>query len=150
MSTECTKSNLLSHFLAAILYRAEKAIKEVPDHYPKLQLGNGVRTPIEILSHISHVLKCAHSVFEQYDSLCQPPIGSWEDEVLRFYDIVEELKKSLSKGLPSRDRIAEKLLQGPLSDAMTHVGQLSMLRRVAYDPIPAENFFDADIKATDS
>jgi len=141
------KSNLLRHFLATILYRAQKAIKEVPANYPNLQLGNGVRTPIEILSHISHVLTCAHSVFKHYDSLCQPPIGSWEDEVLRFYEIVKQLKKSFSKGLPNRDRIAEKLC--PLSDAMTHVGQLSMLRRIADNPIPAENFFDADIEVTD-
>ncbi|XEC96691.1 hypothetical protein AB6A23_09225 [Paenibacillus tarimensis] len=149
MFTDYTESKLLRHFLATILYRAEKAIKGVPDNYPNLQIGKDVRSPIEILSHISHVLTCAHSVFEHYDSLIPPSIGSWEEEASRFYEIVEKLDKSLFKGLPNRKRIAEKLLQGPLSDAMTHVGQLSLLKRMADQPIPAESFFDADIKLID-
>jgi hypothetical protein len=144
-SMEDIQSKLLRHFIATTVYRIEKAIKNVPDVFPNLKLGKGVRSPLEILSHISHVLTCAHSVFEQYDSLITPPIGSWEEEVTRFYDIVRKLDESLSNGFPNRDRIAEKLLQGPLSDAMTHVGQLSMLKRMVDEPIPAESFFDAQI-----
>jgi hypothetical protein len=146
VNMESIESKLLRHFIATIVYRGEKAIKDAPNNYQYMQIGKGVRSPIEILSHISHVLTFAHSVFEQYDSLESAQVGTWEEEIMRFYEIVGKLDKSLSKGLPIRDRIAEKLLQGPLSDAMTHVGQLSMIRRIADDPIPAESFFDADIK----
>jgi hypothetical protein len=39
----------------------------------------------------------------------------------------------------------ERLLQGPFSDAMTHAGQLAMLRRLAGSPVPPENFIVAAI-----
>jgi hypothetical protein len=143
------ENDLLRHYIATLVYRVEKAIRNVPNNYPLLQVGKDVRSPVEVLSHISHVLLCAHSVFEHYESLESPPIGTWQEEVMRFYKIVEKLDKSLVVGLPKRERIAKKLLQGPLSDAMTHVGQLSMLRRLADDPIPPENFFDAKIGVRD-
>ncbi|WP_141430620.1 hypothetical protein [Bacillus sp. 03113] len=136
---------LLRHFLATIAYRANKVIHEVPLEYPDLRIGEGVRSPKEILSHISFVLTCAHSVFHHYDELKEFEVGSWELEVKRFYEIIGILDNALSHGLPQRDKIAEKLLQGPLSDAMTHVGQLSMLRRMANSPIQGENFFNANI-----
>jgi hypothetical protein len=37
------------------------------------------------------------------------------------------------------------LIQGPIADALTHVGQIAMLRRLAGCPIPGENYFAADI-----
>jgi hypothetical protein len=139
-------NDLLRHFLNTLVYRGEKAILEAPSSYPFLKIGKGVRSPIEILCHISHVLTCAHSVFINYDSLEEPQAGSWDKELEKFFGIVKKLDKALSDGLPDREKIAEKLLQGPLSDAMTHIGQLSMLRRLADDPIPKENFFDANIQ----
>jgi hypothetical protein len=141
--------NLLRHYIATIVYRLEKAIRNAPPDYPTMRIGNGVRTPVEILSHISFVLTCAHSVFQHYERLEEPEAGSWKEEIERFYQIVDKLDKSIAKGLPDRERIAEKLLQGPLSDAMTHVGQLAMIRRMANDPIPGENFFDAPIRIKD-
>jgi hypothetical protein len=150
MDTERAESHLLRHYLATLVYRADKAIKEVPDHYPHMQLGKGVRSPIEILSHMTDVLTYAYSLFADGSRTTERrQIGTWEEEVGRFYSIVEKLDRSLSRGLPNTDRIAERLLQGPLSDAMTHVGQLSMLKRLADDPIPAESFFDAAIRAAD-
>jgi hypothetical protein len=140
------ESNFLRHYIATIVYRLDKAIKNAPDIYPYFKIGNGVRSPVEILSLISFVLTCAHSVFHNYDCLEEPEVSTWEVEIKRFYDIIEKLDKAISAGLPQRERVVEKLLQGPLSDAMTHIGQLSMLRRMANDPLPKENFFDANIE----
>jgi hypothetical protein len=41
----------------------------------------------------------------------------------------------------------ERLFQGPVADALTHVGQLAMLRRLAGCPIKGENYFRAEIAA---
>lgn len=95
------------------------------------------------------MLTCAHSVFHHYERIGEPAAGTWEEEIDRFYGIANKLDEAIAAGLPDRERIAEKLLQGPLSDAMTHVGQLAMLRRMANDPIPSESFFHAPIRVRD-
>lgn len=119
--------DLLRHFIATLVYRLEKAIRDAPPAYPGLGIGNGVRTPVEILSHINFVLTCAHSVFHHNDRLEESEAGTWEEEIDRFHQIVDKLDKAVSAGLPDRDRIAEKLLQGPLSDAMTTLRELSTM-----------------------
>ena len=75
-------------------------------------------------------------------------LPSFQAEVFRFHEVLEDLGNLLEQETP-RDEVSwEKLLQGPLSDAMTHVGQLAMLRRLAGSPIPPENFIRAGIRAT--
>lgn len=138
-------SYMLRHFLAALKYRASKAILNARDNFPNFEAGTGVRSPVEILHHISHVLRCAQSVFDQKVHLGIEQ-KCWHEEVTQFYQELETLNRCLSMGLPERERIFEKLLQGPLSDAMTHVGQLAMLRRMSGDPIPGESFFEAPIR----
>jgi hypothetical protein len=48
-----------------------------------------------------------------------------------------------------KERTEEQLLQGPLADAMTHIGQLAILRRLASSPIPKESFDEAVIRPGD-
>lgn len=138
------KSEMLRHFLAALAYRGTKAIKNAPAHYPDLEVEKGVKPPRQLLAHISGVLTYAHSFYEHYETTWFTT-ESWEREVTRFYDILQKLDVSFAEKTP-RAITEEKLLQGPLSDAMTHVGQLCMLRRLADSPIPSENFIFADIK----
>jgi hypothetical protein len=138
------KRETLRHFLASIAYHATKAIKDAPGSYPETYIGKGVRTPRKILSHISGVLTYAHSFLEQYDNTWLN-LEPWEFEVQRFYEILSKLDKSLRAG-KLKGVSEEQLLQGPLSDAMAHVGQLLMLRRMADAPVPSENFIYADIR----
>jgi len=141
---EAEKRKMLRHFLASIAYRATKAIKNAPETYPNLHIGKGVRTPLRILHHITGVLTYAHSFFEHYDTTyCE--IRSWNAEVDAFYNILSKLDKSFQEKNPNQVT-EEQLLHGPLSDSMTHVGQLLMLRRVADSPVPSENFIFADIR----
>lgn len=135
----------LRHFLAVLKYRCEKVIRDCPRNYPNFEVGFGVRTPIEILSHISYVIRCAQTIFND-SIIIEVELDSWETEVNRFYTDLQYLDNLIAKGLPFRERITEKLLQGPLSDAMTHVGQLSMIRRIEGTPILGESFFDVEIK----
>jgi hypothetical protein len=136
---------LLRHFLAVLVYRCSKSIIEAPPNYSDFEPGYGIRTPKQILSHMSRVLRFAHSLFVPSDDL-EVETGSWEEEVERFYKIVDALDKSVADGLPDREQIADKLLQGPLSDAMTHVGQLAMIRRMVEAPVPYESYFNAAIE----
>jgi hypothetical protein len=70
------------------------------------------------------------------------------EEIIRFHEMVEDLARHIGTGSPLLGRMSpERLLQGPFSDAMTHAGQLAMLRRLAGVPVPPENFIVADIKA---
>jgi hypothetical protein len=137
------KKEMLRHFVASIAYHATKEIQDVPNSYPEFNAGQGVRTPRQILHHITGVLTYAHSFFEDYDTTyfeSQP----WEVEVNCFYDILHKLDKSFQEKSP-REVSEEQLLQGPLSDAMAHIGQLLMLRRLSGSPVPSENFIFADI-----
>jgi hypothetical protein len=136
--------DILRHFLASIAYHATKAIKNAPDNYPELDMGMGVRRPMEILNHISSVLTYAHSFYDNYDStwLENEP---WKEEVNRFYQILTRLDRSIQEKIP-KGVTYKQILQGPFSDAMAHTGQLLMLRRLAGSPVPSENFIYADIE----
>jgi hypothetical protein len=71
-----------------------------------------------------------------------------QSEIDRFHEVLEELSKLLEGISPLHGINELQLLQGPLSDVMTHIGQLSLLRRLYGSPVPPENFIYADISAT--
>jgi hypothetical protein len=135
---------VLRHLLAVLRYRCAKAINNSQEPFSKFEVGYGVRTPLEILYHINSVLRYAQSILDSNIELHRE-MRSWNEEVEQFYIEVDILDVCISDGIPDRDRIVEKLLQGPLSDVLTHVGQLSMMRRISGDPIQGENFLEADI-----
>jgi hypothetical protein len=139
-----TERELLRHFIASIAYHATKAIANTPENYPEFNVGYGVRTPRQILHHMTGVLSYAHSFYEEYETTYFPH-KDWKGEVKHFYEILEKLDKSVKKDNPYGVSL-EQILQGPLSDAMAHTGQLLMIRRIAGSPIPAENFIYADIQ----
>jgi hypothetical protein len=135
---------LLRHFLATLGYRAGKVIRGAPADFAEFGAGHGVRKPVEIVSHMSAVLAHALS-FLGGPTPIPSEIGTWDREVRRFYGLLRELDRSFESGATLAGRTEEQLLQGPLADAMTHVGQLAMLRRLASSPIPKESFDEASI-----
>lgn len=138
------KRQLLKHFLAAIAYRTQKALRDAPASYATYRAAEGVRTPHEILFHMSSVLGYARTCFigGDYRPAVKPALT---EEVERFHETLEDLGLLLEQETPLRGTTPERLLQGPLADAMTHAGQLAMLRRLAGSPIPPENFIVAAI-----
>jgi hypothetical protein len=139
------KQILLRHFLAALAYRTQKALRDAPADFGSLRAGHGVRTPARLVFHMTNVLGYARTCFVGGEY--RPDrLPSLEDEVTRFYDVLQDVARHIEVGTPLREGMtAERLLQGPFSDAMTHAGQLAMLRRFAGDPVPPENFIVADI-----
>lgn len=138
---------VLRHFLATLAYRTQKALRGAPVNFADFSAGGGTRTPRELVRHMASVLGYARTFFiggvfraESLDSL--------EAEVDRFHGIVADLAQILDSGSMLRDITPEQLLQGPFADAMTHAGQLALLRRLAGAPVASENFIYADISAT--
>ena len=139
------KSSMLRHFLAAIAYRTQKALRGAPDGFGDFSAGNQIRTPAELVRHMTSVLGYARTFFTG-GSYRPEPLPTLEQEVSRFHEMLHDLASHIESGDELLDGMTpERLLQGPFADAMTHSGQLAMLRRLEGSPIPPENFIVARI-----
>ncbi len=137
---------LLRHFLAALAYRTQKALRDAPSSFAAFRAGDKTRTPHELVRHMTSVLGYA-STFFTGGKYRPEPLPTFDDEVRRFHEVLADLSAHLERGTPLIDIAPERLLQGPLADAMTHAGQLALLRRLSGSPIPPENFVFARISA---
>ncbi|HYM10829.1 MAG TPA: hypothetical protein VEU62_08850 [Bryobacterales bacterium] len=140
------KRELLRHTVATLAYRGGKAVRGAPAGFAGFRAGEKTRTPGEILAHIGDLLDWALGLakgkYEWHDS---PPLA-WNQEVARFFAALEAFDACLASELPLGSA-AEKLFQGPIADALTHVGQIAMLRRLVGAPVRGENYFRAEIVA---
>ena len=136
---------LLRHFVAAIAYRSAKALRDAPSTFATFEAGQKSRTPRQLVRHMSGVLNYALArVHEPRAPLADRT--SYEKEVERFFALLREFAEHLQE-LELGDAAAERLLQGPLADVMTHIGQLALLRRLSGSPVPPENFYRAAVDA---
>jgi len=143
---ENEKRVMLRHFLAALAYRTQKAIRGAPDDYWTFDAGNRVRTPHELICHMRSVLGYARTFFIGGNYPFPVP-GNIQEDVAAFHEMLADLGRHLEQSTPLTDMTEEQLLQGPFADAMTHAGQLAMLRRMHGSPVPPENFIVAEISA---
>jgi hypothetical protein len=143
------KAHMVRHFLASLAYRFHKAVADAPEGFDKLEPGFGIRPPLIIVRHMNGVLGYGKVAVEtgNYDYWHHHPSLDWKGEIGLIHEKLQEIDTVLASTEDIEGERLERLLQGPLSDAMTHVGQLAMLRRIAGSPIHAENFFKAAIKA---
>lgn len=139
------KRALLRHFLSALAYRTQKALRGAPPEFGTFSVGGQVREPRELVRHMTSVLGYARTYFLG-GRYWPEPLPELADEIARFHAMLSDLSQLLASDTPLSGTTPEQLLQGPFSDAMTHVGQLAMLRRLAGLPIPPENFIVADIR----
>jgi hypothetical protein len=137
---------LLRHTVATVTYRGGKALRGAPDSFASFHVGDKTRTPAQILAHMGDLFDWALSIAlgKQiwHNSLPLP----WNAEVERFFATVKKFDDYLASSEPL-DAPAEGLFQGPVADALNHIGQIAMLRRLAGCPILGENYFKADIAA---
>jgi hypothetical protein len=139
------KRDLLRHALATLAYRAEKTVRGVPAGFESFGVGDRPRTPAKILAHLGDLLDWALTQAEGHQAWHDSAPLPWGDEMSRFFDSLRRLDEYLASDSPLAVS-PEKLFQGPISDALTHVGQLAMLRRMAGSPILGENYYKADIE----
>lgn len=140
------RTTLLRHFLAALAYRTSKALRGAPEGFGEFRVSPGVRTPTELVRHMTSVLGYARTFF--VGGRYRPPEReSLRETVTDFHRMLADLSCHLESGDELREITPQQLLQGPLSDAMSHAGQLALLRRLQGRPIPPENFVRAEIDA---
>lgn len=140
-----TKRTLLRHALATLAYRGGKAIIDEPEGFANFQTGAGTRTPQEILAHISDVLDWGFGFVSGAGGWNPSESESWDQSVERFFVSIEQLDAFFASDQPLKVS-EERIFQGPIADALTHVGQLAMLRRLAGAPIRGENYVRAEIE----
>lgn len=136
--------HLLRHLVAAIAYRSSGVLKETPEGYAELSIGHDVRAPREILSHMTNVLAYVLGKLRNEERK-RHPLLAWAEEVERFYAMLGWLDDALAAGPSLEAGEAERLLQGPLADTLTHIGQLATLRRMAGAPVPGRNYIKAKV-----
>ena len=139
---------MLQHYLAALAYRTQKALRGAPPSFADFKAGSRVRTPHELVWHMTGVIGYARTTL--HGGRFQPPrLATLDEEVERFHATLRELHADFANSDLDASITDEQFLQGPLSDAMTHAGQLAMLRRLEGSPVASENFIFAKI-ATDN
>jgi hypothetical protein len=138
------KRELLRHMLATVAYRASRAIDGAPDHFAAFA-GAG-RLPVQILAHMGDLFDWALTAAVGQERWRPSQPRAWAEEKQRFFSALMTFDAFLASGGPLHAPV-ERLLQGPVADALTHVGQLAMLRRLAGSPTVGENFYIAAIAA---
>lgn len=132
----------LRHTLATLAYRGGKAIRDAPPDFAKFSAGAGSRPAGEVLAHVCDLLDWAAHLAEGRQVWAPIAPESWEADSRRFFDALAALDRLLSAPFAGSE---ESLFQGPIADALTHIGQINLLRRLAGSPVRAENYARAEI-----
>ena len=144
--SDLDKRDLLRHTVATLAYRGGKAVANAPEGFSQFHVNETTRTPGEILAHIGDLLDWGLSIAMGKQRWHDSKPLSWDKEVERFFAALKAFDSYLASEEPLRAP-EEKLFQGPIADALTHVGQIAMLRRIAGGPVRGENYFKAEIEA---
>jgi hypothetical protein len=144
MTTSSDARSLLRHTVATLAYRGGKVVRDAPAHFPDYPVAADSRTPARILAHIGDLLDWALSLARGEQRWKDSVPLAWDMEVARFHEALAVLDAYLASDAPLGSP-AEMIFQGPVADALTHVGQLAMLRRLVGSPVRGENYAKATI-----
>jgi len=137
----------LRHALATVAYRAEKTLRDAPEGFSDFRAAEGSRSAGQILAHVGDLFDWALILARDGKHAWQDSVPlPWPAETARFRAGLAAFDAQLASALPL-NAPAEKLFQGPIADALTHIGQIAMLRRLAGTPVKGENYFRAEIAA---
>jgi hypothetical protein len=138
------ETSLLRHTVATLAYRLEKVVRDVPPGFDQLSVGADVRTPLSILAHVGDLIEWAESLARGAYTWSPVPATTWTDTRERVFAALARLDARLAEGPPGKP--AGQMFQGPIADALTHVGQLALLRRMAGAPVRGESYARAKIE----
>lgn len=138
--------DFLRHSLATVAYRGGKALRGAPAEFGPFRFEGNNRTPSVILAHMCDLFDWALSIARGAEAWCESRPAAWDSDVERFFKALAALDQHL-KSPGSLACPWARLFQGPIADALTHIGQLAMLRRLAGTPMRGENYFKAEITA---
>ena len=138
------KRALLRHTVATVAYRGGKAVRGAPASFAAFSADGSPRSPVVILAHIGDLFDWALSQAEGAEKWSDSTPLDWDREGERFFASLKRFDDFLASDAPLAVT-PERLFQGAIADALTHVGQLAMLRRLAGARITGENFSRAEI-----
>ena len=138
------KRELFRHLLATVAFRARVALADAPAEFAAFKLGENVRTPAEILAHMGDLLEGTLFLLKGEMVYINSAPLRWTEETDRLFNAARALDAYLAADAPLAQPL-EKVMQGPLADALTHIGQIVILRRAAGSPIRPEPYFTAEI-----
>src|SRR5437762_1967005 len=141
-----TDRECFRHTVATLAYRAGKAVRDAPPSFADFAAGPGTRTPSQILAHMGDLFDWALGLARGHHTWHDSTPLPWDQEVARFFAALQAFDAYLASDEPLGWSL-ERLFQGPIADALTHTGQLTMLRRLAGAPIKGENYAKATITA---
>ena len=136
---------MLRHTLATLAYRGGKTLRGAPADFADFRAAPGTRTPAQILAHIGDLLDWMLGLAEGRHAWHDSAPLPWAEETARFFDRLAVVDRRLAAPEPLGRFSAEQLFQGPVADALTHVGQIALLRRLAGSPVRGENYLRAHI-----
>jgi len=145
LPNDATARAVVRHLVATLAYRAAKVLRDVEPGFARTSFGDATRTPVSIVAHLGDLIAWAISVTHGAYEWRPEGTSDWNAEVARFFDNLAKLDLELASNVA--DGSIEKLIQGPLADALTHVGQLAMLRGMAGAPVRPESYARAQIVA---
>ena len=142
MSDEARR--MLRHTVATLAYRAEKVLRDVPEGFAEMRLSPASRTPLETLAHMCDLMGWGERMARGMYHWEPVAAGTWPDAVERFFTMLTALDAALAEP-PPLTFTAEVIFQGPVADALTHVGQLALMRGTMSAPVRPESYARADI-----
>lgn len=140
------RRELLRHTLATVAYRGAKPLRDAPPDFASFKISETSRTPVQILAHIGDLMAWGRSMADGSKKWSDSAPLAWSEEVDRFFSRLRAFDDLLASDAPLQST-TEQLFQGPVADALQHIGQLTMLRRAFGSPIRGENYFKANIEA---
>jgi hypothetical protein len=141
---DTSRREFLRHTVATLAYRGGKVIRDAPEGFAAVRACETCRTAAEILRHVGDLLEWALWLAQGERGTRDGRDRPWEADAGRFFDGLRRLDEYLASDAPLAAP-PEKLFQGPIADALWHVGQIATLRRLAGSPIRGENYFVAEI-----
>jgi len=142
--TQDTARHLLRHTVATLAYRAEKALRDAPDSFVHFRLSASSRTPLEIVSHVGDLLEWADRMARGEYLWAPKPSPDWAAACDRLFQDLLTLDATLAAST-FENYSPDVIFQGPIADALTHVGQLTMIRGASSAPIRPESYARAEI-----
>lgn len=139
-----TDLDIIRHTIATLAYRTSKTMRGAPESFAGFKASPMSKTPVEIVAHMGDLFDWALSMAIGEPKWHAAIPQDWVNECHRFFTTLKKFDDYLASELPTRYELT-RLFQGPIADALTHTGQLAMLRRLHGFPMKGESYNRADI-----
>ena len=140
-----TDRAFLRHTLATLAYRAAKTMRGAPESFANFTPAPNASTPLKIVAHVGDLFDWACTMLSGVPKWNTATPQSWDHECARFFTSLKKFDDGLATDKPIPFELT-RIFQGPIADALTHTGQLAMMRRLHGSPMKGESYAQADIQ----